>query len=546
MTAEHDPQLLKVTCPHCGGNHRTGLRRCPLTGRALGGDARLIGQLIDKRYRIVRLLGDGPFGAVYKAEHVTLGRQVALRVLPSSLLAHPYILHRFFREARLMSSVNHARLQPLFDAGLSAEGVAYVAYQYVRGRSLAAALARDAPFSVSHAATLVCQILEGLEAIHQSGFVHRAISPESVLLQSTASGREQALLTNFGAAALEMDHSVEAGIPVGDHPAIPSVFVPALFVPPERARGAPADRREDIFAAGMIFAACLSAAGVPRSVSELVTQNIPPHIEAIIARAAHPTVSARFTSAAEMVSALRQYAVVDDEEPGSATKTHISDLRALSRRERALGTLPCRVRILDGTARLDGAFVDARMAVSILHAIEKTIGAAWPEVLRRVPSLVGSLHSGERIHMVELAAALEEADSLAGTNDRLFCTVIGERATRDELLPSGQQEFGRLTPELFFDQVATAWAARVAGGSSRATNVGRGYGRLELRDQDEPTLAMCSCITGMLSEALSRLGGRTVEVNKTACEAVGDPACIFSATWLLSLREMRDVIKRGR
>src|SRR5579883_1700946 len=130
----------RVPCPHCGGTHRSARRRCPKTGRALGGDARLVGQLIDKRYRIVRLLGDGPFGAVYKAEHVTVGRHVAIRILPAKLVQHPMVLNRFFREARLMSSVAGRRLHALVDAGLSQEGLAYVAYEYVRGRSLAAAL----------------------------------------------------------------------------------------------------------------------------------------------------------------------------------------------------------------------------------------------------------------------------------------------------------------------------------------------------------------------------------------------------------------------
>jgi serine/threonine-protein kinase len=511
------------------------MRRCPLTGRALGGDTRLIGQLIDKRYRIVRLLGDGPFGAVYKAEHVTVGRQVALRVLPSSLLAHPVVLNRFFREARLMSSVNHARLQPLLDAGLSAEGVAYVAYQYVRGRSLAAALARDAPFPVAVAATLICQVLEGLEAIHQSGFVHRALAPESVLLQITARGAEHALLTNFGAAALEVDRSRPATLGAAQDAAIsPSVFVPSLFIPPERTRGAPPDRREDIFAAGVMFAACLSSAGVPRSASELVAQNVPPPVEAIIARATQQSPSGRFSSAADMLSALRPYGVVDEEEPASATKTHISDLRALSRRERALGTLPSRVRLSDIEMRSESQPVDVTMAAPLLRALEKTVGASWSEIVRRVPSVEGvKLNHTATITLVELAAALEEGDAVMGTNDRLLCTLVGERAARDELLAAVLEEHGRLTPELFYDQIATLWTSRLAGGNARATSVGRGYGRLEVRDQLEPTLAVCACVTGLLSEALSKLGARTVEVNKTACEAVGDPACIYTATWLL-------------
>ena len=104
-----------MTCPHCGASHSALRRRCPKTGRALGGDERMVGQLIDKRYRILRLLGDGPFGAVYKAEHVTVGRHVALRILPPALVERPIVLNRFLREARLMSSVVGRRLHQLVD-----------------------------------------------------------------------------------------------------------------------------------------------------------------------------------------------------------------------------------------------------------------------------------------------------------------------------------------------------------------------------------------------------------------------------------------------
>lgn len=506
------------------------MRRCPSTGRALGGDARLIGQLIDKRYRVVRLLGDGPFGAVYKAEHVTVGRNVALRILPAALLEHPVALNRFFREARLMSSVSQRRLQPLLDAGLSSEGVAYVAYQYVRGRSLGAALANEAPFTVDRSATTIAQVLEGLEAIHTSGFVHRALAPDSVLMQITASGVEQVLLTNFGAAALE-----ERGTPLAGSTSRPGIFVPAPYVPPERRREAAPDRREDIYAAGVMLAACLSRAGVPRFGGDLLASNVPPTIEAIVARAVHPSPMARFSSAAEMRGALLPYTAIDEDEPASATKTHISDLRALARRERALGTLPSRIRlgVLDAASRrstLDGVFGSA-----IARSLGAMLPQAWRELCARVPGLEALLerdpNDASDVPAVILAAALEEADALGGAGDRLFCSMVGERAARQGLVASLRSEEGGITPEFFFDQIAPSWSTRLLQGVARASQVGRGYGRIEVRDQEEPSLALCSCLTGILGEALGSLGPRTVEVNKTSCESVGDPACVYSATW---------------
>jgi hypothetical protein len=521
-----------ATCLHCGAAHDASAVRCPTTGRALGGDPRLIGQLIDKRYRIVRLLGGGPMGSAYKAEHVALGRAVALRVLPASLIGSPHALHRFFQEARLMSSVASPRLQQLLYAGLSQEGVAYVAYGYVRGRSLAQALYKDAPMPLQRAATIVCDVLEGLSAIHTSGFVHRALGPESVLLQPSDTGAERAILTNFGAAALELERY--RNDPVGlsrELAAGPRVVVPTPYVPPEREKGEPPDLREDIFCAGVMLSAMLSPGGMPRFGSDLLALGAPPGIEAIVARAAHPLRGARFGTANDMRTALLPHASVEAAEPVTATATHISDLRTLSLRERVMRNDRQRQSL---TIPLDNApLVDAKVGTALLAALRDASGPGWQEVVRRIP-LAGMFLEADATSPVPstvIASALEEADAIAGTNDRLFCCVVGQEAAAGALGDAilAQERF---TPELFFDQEAGRLLESFGGGASRATQVGRGYGRIEIRNQRRPRLALCSCVTVLLSQLLARTGARDVELNKTACEAVGDPACIYTATWL--------------
>ena len=484
----------RVTCPHCGASHSALRRRCPKTGRALGGDERMVGQLIDKRYRILRLLGDGPFGAVYKAEHVTVGRHVALRILPPALVERPIVLNRFLREARLMSSVVGRRLHQLVDAGLSSEGLAYVAYEYIRGRSLASTLSVEAPLDLDAAVTIACELLEGLAAIHESGFVHRAVSPESILLQMAASGHEHAILSNFGAGALEIEPdatapTLGAAVAVAE---LPRVFVPAIYVPPERDKGALPHRREDIFGAGITLAACLSPPGTVRFGSELVSSGVPPVIEAIVARASNASPSARFESADEMRRHLLQYIGVEEDEPSSVTETHISDLRMLSRREKLhmRSSLPDR--------RRDVA-VDGRMAGAIVRALRIVSGLRWDDVVARAPRAAPllDLRADDWATLDDVASALEVADTVVGAGDRLFCTVVGERAARDELAGAVEQEIGATTPELFFDQGAT-----------------------------------CACFTAMVTESLGIFRARHAEVNKTACEGVGDAACIYTATWM--------------
>lgn len=531
--ADDDSSASRIPCPHCGGTHGAGRRRCSKTGRALGGDPRLVGQLIDKRYRIVRLLGDGPFGAVYKAEHVTVGRHVSLRILPKALVEHPVVLNRFFREARLMSSLAGRRLHALLDAGLSSEGLAYVAYEYVRGRSLAAALAVEAPLPLELAATIVCDVLEGLVSIHESGFVHRAISPESVILQMSLSGVERAIVTNFGAGALEEPDGAQR---LGDAlraAELPRVFVPPTYVPPERERGAPPHRREDIFGAGVTLAACLSPNGVLCLGSALVAQGVSPSIEAIVARATSPSEKTRFETAGEMRELLVPYCGLDEEDPSSVTETHISDLRMLSRRERSHPASSAKLRLSDSDEG-GRASIEAALAGAILRALRSSAGPRWREIVRELPGVEHYVAPEQtaRAPFSLVAAALEAGDELFGANDRLFCTTIGERSARDELGQLLQREHGPMTPELFFDQAATDWGRRLGHKLARATHVGRGYARLELREHPEPSLAVCACFTAMLTATLSRLGARHVEVNKTACEGVGDAACIYGATWM--------------
>ena len=91
---------------------------------------------------------------------------------------------------------------------------------------------------------------------------------------------------------------------------------------------------------------------------------------------------------------------------------------------------------------------------------------------------------------------------------------------------------GAPTPEFLFDGLSALWPRVIGQGVPYARQVGRGYGRFEVRDQLEPSFALCSALTGVLKASLEHLGAHAVEVSKTACEAVGDPACMFNVTWL--------------
>lgn len=517
----------RLLCIHCGGTHPPGMRRCPSTGRALGGDPRLIGQLIGRRYRVLRVLGEGPFGASYKAEHVTVGRLVSLRILRAELVANPSVLNRFFREARLVGSVTHERLQPVIDAGLSDDGLAYVAYQYERGRSLARAFAHNTEFSFKRAATLTCEILEGLEAIHNSGFVHRALMPDSVILRRGASGIEHALLTNFGAATFEERGDDGPFSP----PSRPRSFSRGPYTLPPHAYSVKPDRREDLFATGVIFSAMLSPGGIPRFGGDLIALGVPAAIEAIVARAIHPSIDARWASSREMRAQIRPYAEIVRDDIASVTETVVNDLRVLRNRERVLDVIPARLRLESSNSTMASG-----LAGALIRALQKETGGRWNEIAHRVPGIDKFLELTPQtgpIPATPIIAALEEADALCGVDDRLFCVIIGERAGNDELNTLFQEMLGGApTPEFLFDGLSSLWPKVIGQGIPQARQVGRGYGRFEVRDQLEPSFALCSALAGVIKAGLEHLGAQAVEVSKTACEAVGDPACMFNVTWM--------------
>jgi hypothetical protein len=231
-----------------------------------------------------------------------------------------------------------------------------------------------------------------------------------------------------------------------------------------------------------------------------------------------------------MLRQVRQFADLTQEDPVSVTETTVNDLRILRNRERVLQVVPARFRLTSSHATISDG-----LAGALVRALRQECGSRWSEVMLRVPGIdqLESLHSsGEHVALIPVVAALEEADALCGTDDRLFCSLVGEAAGRLGLNDLFQQLVGGApTPEFLFDAMAAAWPKVIGQGSPRTRQVGRGYGRFEVRDQVEASFAFCSALAGILKSSLEHLGAQNVEVSKTACEAVGDAACVYNVTW---------------
>ena len=209
-------------------------------------------------YRLDEKIGEGGMGVVWKATDTTLGRLVAIKILPEVFSEDPERLARFEREAKLLASLNHPNIAVIH--GLHhAEGVHFLAMELVQGEDLAQRLQRGA-MPVEEAIAVAKQIAEALEAAHESGVVHRDLKPANI--QITSEGKVKVL--DFGLAkAFESDSAsgspslsptmTSAGTRAG------MILGTAAYMSPEQARGRSVDRRADIWAFGCVLLEMLTA-----------------------------------------------------------------------------------------------------------------------------------------------------------------------------------------------------------------------------------------------------------------------------------------------
>lgn len=200
-------------------------------------------------YEIVERIGAGGMGEVYKANDPRLNRTVAIKVLPSGIADNPELKERFEREAKAISSLNHAHICTLYDIG-NESGIAYLVMEYLEGDTLSERLSRG-PIPYEEMLHISIQIASGLEAAHDRGLIHRDLKPGNIMLTG-----EGAKLLDFGLAKLQ----VGQGNP--NNPAITqttpltganTILGTMQYMAPEQLEGEDADVRSDIFALGAIM-----------------------------------------------------------------------------------------------------------------------------------------------------------------------------------------------------------------------------------------------------------------------------------------------------
>lgn len=198
-----------------------------------------IEQLADGRYELGETLGSGGMGLVRKAHDHRLGRSVAIKLLADNLAADPIARERFLREARAAAAIANPNVVAVYDVGDEA-GRPYLVMELVDGPSLAAVIRDQGPLPVSRVTEIAADALEGLEATHLAGIVHRDVKPGNLL--TTPSG--QVKLTDLGVAeAADAPGLTRTGMVVGTR----------TYLAPERCAGGVADASTDLYALGVTF-----------------------------------------------------------------------------------------------------------------------------------------------------------------------------------------------------------------------------------------------------------------------------------------------------
>jgi eukaryotic-like serine/threonine-protein kinase len=341
-----------IRCKHCGLPHEADAAHCPATGKAIERETtrrrraksppsaedyrwahkpdpwpkgpesepdpdeleRLVGSVIEGKYRVDALIGRGGMGAVYRAENLRIGKAVAIKVLHRGLARGGDAERRFLREARVAGSIGHPNIVEVFDLGHLEDGKPFQVMELLEGQSLAERVRTEGALPEREVLEIAEQVLSALEAAHDRGVVHRDLKPENVFLVERE-GAIVAKLLDFGVSKSATDHSLAitlTGVVVGT----------PYYLAPEQARGeSNVDHRADIWAMGVVLYE--SSTGVlpfnAPSYVELIQKivdgkplppsrfqpRISPRMEAVIMRALDGDPRARYATASEMRRELR-------------------------------------------------------------------------------------------------------------------------------------------------------------------------------------------------------------------------------------------------
>src|SRR5258706_11244536 len=280
------------------------------------------GDIIDGKYRIVRLLGEGGMGAVYEGENMRIHRRVAIKVLHAGVAATGEAVARFEREAQAAGRIGSEHIVEVLDLGNLPSGDRYMVMEFMDGDSLSARIRDRTRLTPGETYPIMHQLLEALAAAHGAGIIHRDLKPDNVYLLKSRGGKADFVkLLDFGISKFNQ-LSGDSGFSMTRTGAVMGT---PYYMAPEQAKGSrELDPRVDLYAAGVILYEAITGE-VPFNADtfnellfkivleaakpvEQVVPNLDPAFAAIVNKSMGREPATRFQTAREFQQALEQWA----------------------------------------------------------------------------------------------------------------------------------------------------------------------------------------------------------------------------------------------
>jgi hypothetical protein len=279
-----------------------------------------VGKVLSGRYRILERLGAGGMATVYLAEHTSIGRKLAVKILNPEYAVQPDVVKRFLQEARAASLIRHPHIVDITDFGFTPEGLAFFAMELLEGDDLCTLLEREGPLPWERVGPMILQVCDALDAAHRKGIIHRDIKPENIVRTEVGGTLDFIKVLDFGLAK-DLSGQFQGQIAGRTRTVSGAMFGTPGYISPDLLNGKPPDARVDIYSLGVVIYELLAGERPfvsdtpsavllghlqqqPRPLRERFPDKVTPAVDALVLRALEKDPARRFQTMQELANAI--------------------------------------------------------------------------------------------------------------------------------------------------------------------------------------------------------------------------------------------------